>query len=353
MNVVVENISKEYGKVYALKSTSVQIEDGEFFTILGPSGSGKTTLLKMISGFELPTSGKIFLGSNDVTNTPPHKRGIGIVFQSYALFPHMTVFDNISFPLRMRKIPNKKMKEMTMSVLALVQLEGYKDRYPGQLSGGQCQRVALARAVVFNPPLLLLDEPLGALDKQLRLQMQIEIKKLQEQLKITTISVTHDQEEALTMSTRICVVNKGEVEQIGTPREIYDKPKNRFIANFIGETNLLDGQIIGWEEGIAVIKTTKGEILRALSPKKDMTKVAYVIRPENIVLAAQQMGTQNILQGIVEEVVYVGQASRCKVVTSKGETLKVTLGPKEIFSLHEGQEVFLGWEVNEGVLLNN
>lgn len=352
LNVAVENVTKQYGQFTALKPTSVEIKNGEFFTILGPSGSGKTTLLKLISGFETPTDGNVYIGSEDVTYAPPHKRNIGMVFQNYALFPHMTIFDNIAFPLQMRKVPKDTMKEKVDEALELVQLKNFKDRYPAQLSGGQRQRVALARAVVFDPPVLLLDEPLGALDKQLRLQMQLEIKKLQETLKITTISVTHDQEEALTMSDRICIINQGKVEQMGTPREIYEHPDNRFVAEFIGETNLISGQVVGWEHEIAVIKTTKGEIFHTVSLNKNLTQVTFAIRPETVSIVSPQHDTATKWRGKVHEIVYIGESCRCKLITDKGEVLKIKLSPKEIPFVNEGQELVVGWEVNEGILLS-
>ncbi|WP_199614367.1 ABC transporter ATP-binding protein [Paenibacillus alkalitolerans] len=352
LDVAVEKVMKQYGNFSALMPTSVEIRNGEFFTILGPSGSGKTTLLKLISGFETPTNGSVYIGSEDVTNAPPHKRNIGMVFQNYALFPHMTVRENIAFPLRMRKVPKAAMKKKVDEALELVQLKAYENRYPAQLSGGQRQRVALARAVVFDPPVLLLDEPLGALDKQLRLQMQMEIKKLQEKLKITTISVTHDQEEALTMSDRICIINEGKVEQIGTPRQIYEHPDNQFVAEFIGETNLIHGQVVGWDHGIAAIKTMTGEIFHAVSADKDLTKVTFAIRPETISIVSPQHAIDTRWRGKVHEIVYIGESCRCKLITEKGGELKIKLSHKEIPFVSEGQELVVGWEVNEGILLN-
>ncbi|MDR6997828.1 ABC transporter ATP-binding protein [Neobacillus niacini] len=352
LSVEVRNLKKKYGEYIALKPTSLEIKNGEFFTILGPSGSGKTTLLKLISGFEKPTNGSVFIGENEVTHAPPHKRGIGMLFQSYALFPHLTVFENIIFPLKMRKMPKDAATKKVDKVLELVQLSSFKNRYPHQLSGGQRQRVALARAVVFDPPVLLLDEPLGALDKQLRLQMQFEIKKLQDNLKITTISVTHDQEEALTMSSRICIINDGEIEQTGTPREIYEKPQNRFVADFIGETNLLTGEIIGWDEEIAIIKTKHGEIIRSLTFNKELKEITFAIRPELISIVSAVNQPENILKGTVRDIVYMGESSKCKIVTENGETMTIKLTPKEIPFVNEGQVLQIGWEVNEGTLLN-
>lgn len=353
LNVELKGVSKHYGDFTALHETSLHIANGEFITILGPSGSGKTTLLKLVSGFESTSSGRVFIGDKDITDSPPHKRGIGMVFQNYALFPHMTVFDNISFPLKMRKADKKTIQQKVNDVLELVQLEQFRDRYPAQLSGGQRQRVALARAIVFDPPVLLLDEPLSALDKQLRLQMQLEIKRIQESLKITTISVTHDQEEALTMSSRICIINEGRVEQTGTPTEIYQQPDNRFVADFIGETNLLDGEVKGWEEDIAIIRTKRGETIKAVTINKQLKDVTFSIRPELISITKPEgRNFENILSGTVKEIVYVGDSSRCKLMTEKGEEILIKLSPKEIPFVSEGQKLYVGWDVNEGVLLN-
>ena len=237
------SVVKRYGTVLAVAGVDLSVRDGEILTILGPSGSGKTTLLKMVAGFEQPDEGRVRLGERDITDATPASRGIGMVFQNYALFPHMPVAENVAFPLEMRRVGQSQIKERVTRALALVGLAGYEKRYPRQLSGGQQQRVALARAVVFEPPLLLLDEPFGALDRKLREQMQLEVKRLQRQLGITALFVTHDQEEALVLSDRIAVMNLGRIEQIGTPFEIYAQPVNRFVADFIGESNLYRGNV--------------------------------------------------------------------------------------------------------------
>ena len=254
--VILEDLTKIFGNVVAVDEISLEVRRGEFITLLGPSGSGKTTILMMIAGFQIPTSGKIFIEDEMVIYQPPFKRNIGMVFQSYALFPHMTVFDNIAFPLRMRKFKEKEISKSVARVLNLVELSDYGARYPKQLSGGQQQRVALARAYVYNPPVLLMDEPLGALDKKLREQMQLEIKHFHESLGITVIYVTHDQGEALTMSDRIAVMNKGRIEQMGSPTDLYERPSNKFVADFIGETNLISAKAVGKkEEGLELIET--------------------------------------------------------------------------------------------------
>lgn len=353
LSVQVKEATKSYGDFTALKPTSLTVENGEFFTILGPSGSGKTTLLKVISGFETPTSGDIFIGDDNVTHAPPHKRNIGMVFQNYALFPHMTIYDNIAFPLKMRKMNKKQIAEKVHNILELVQLSQFQKRYPSQLSGGQRQRVALARALVFDPPVLLLDEPLGALDKQLRLQMQMEIKRIQESLKITTISVTHDQEEALTMSSRICIVKDGSIQQIGTPREIYEAPNSRFVADFIGETNLLEGEIVGFEDKIAMIKTASGEIIKSVSNNKDLKHIHFAIRPEIISAVSTHSPPANVFKGTVTDIIYLGESGTCKIVTEKGQALSMKISSKEIPFISKGQEFYVGWELNEGTILYN
>ena len=240
-SIGLDGVSKSYdGRVRAVDGISLDVRPGEFFSLLGPSGCGKTTTLRMIAGFETVDTGRIHVGDRDVTDVPVHRREMGMVFQSYALFPHRTVAENVAFGLRMRKVPKPEIAERVKAALALVALTGLEDRRPGQLSGGQQQRVALARAIVIRPPVLLCDEPLGALDRKLRQQMQFELKQLQKELGVTLVFVTHDQEEALAMSDRIAVMNAGRIEQVGTPTEIYDRPRTRFVADFIGEINLID-----------------------------------------------------------------------------------------------------------------
>ena len=239
-DIRLEGVSKRYGAVAAADDVDLSVAQGEFVTILGPSGSGKTTLLSLIAGLNRPTAGRIFIGGRDVTDAPAQQRNIGLVFQSYALFPHMTVLENVLFPLGVRKINGAAARSQALDALRLVRLDGLEDRRPSQLSGGQQQRVALARALVVEPPVLLCDEPLGALDRKLRQQMQFELKELQKRLGVTLVFVTHDQEEALAMSDRIAVMNRGRVEQVGAPTEIYERPRTRFVADFIGEINLMD-----------------------------------------------------------------------------------------------------------------
>ncbi len=239
--VRLEGLTKSYdGRHRAVDAIALDVRPGEFFSLLGPSGCGKTTTLRMIAGFETADEGRIVVGDTDVTDLAVHKRNMGMVFQSYALFPHRTVAENVGFGLRMRKVPRAEIEERVRAALAMVALTGFEDRRPGQLSGGQQQRVALARAIVIRPPVLLCDEPLGALDRKLRHQMQVELKQLQKELGVTLVFVTHDQEEALAMSDRIAVMNEGRIEQVGTPGDIYDRPRTRFVADFIGDINLID-----------------------------------------------------------------------------------------------------------------
>lgn len=260
MIIEARGLVKRFGTLEAVSYVSLTIHEGELFTLLGPSGCGKTTLFRLIGGFYMPDEGEIYFNGRLITDVPPYERNIGMVFQNYALWPHMTVFKNIAYGLKIEGLSRKEIKEQVQRVLERVNLTGLDDRYPGQLSGGQQQRVALARALVLNPDILLLDEPLSNLDAKIRVQVRAEIRKLQKELKITTIYVTHDQEEALTLSDRIAVMNAGKVLQIGTPRELYEKPQNRFVADFIGTNNLLEGRVKELNGDLAVIETHLGEM---------------------------------------------------------------------------------------------
>src|SRR5215469_4995508 len=251
-SLVLDHVDKRFGATAAVDDLSLAIEPGEFITLLGPSGSGKTTTLMMIAGFEIPTGGEIYIDSRPILGLPPHRRNIGMVFQSYALFPHMTVAENIGFPLKQRGVDKTAVATRIKAVLETVRLSGLEARYPRQLSGGQQQRVALARAIVFRPRVLLMDEPLSALDKQLREELQLEVKRLHKQLGITFVYVTHDQREALVMSDRIAVINHGHIEQVGAPAELYDRPVNRFVASFVGESNFLSATAVGNEAELVV-----------------------------------------------------------------------------------------------------
>src|SRR5882672_9806534 len=276
-------LEKTFDRTNAVAGVSLGIDSGEFLTLLGPSGSGKTTTLMMIAGFEVPTAGDIAIDGASVVAVPPYRRNIGMVFQNYALFPHLTVAENIGFPLKQRRVAKAERTRLVGQALELVHLPGYAHRYPRQLSGGQQQRVALARAIVFQPRLLLMDEPLGALDKQLRENLQLEMRRLHADLGITFIYVTHDQEEALTMSDRIAVMNHGKVAQVGRPEDLYDRPTSRFVAGFIGESNFLPAIVRGMEDDV-VVADCEGAVIRALCPGRPASgeKVTLTTRPERL-----------------------------------------------------------------------
>ena len=342
--VRLEALSKTYGDFVAVRDLSLVAASGEFFTILGPSGSGKTTTLMMIAGFTQPSSGVVSIDGRDVTRKPPQARDIGMVFQNYALFPHLTVFDNLAFPLRVRRVQKPKIEEQVRRMLELVRLEELAARLPQQLSGGQQQRVALARALIFQPRLVLLDEPLGALDKKLRSQMQSEIKQLQQRLNLTVVYITHDQEEALTMSDKVAVMNRGRIEQLGTPRELYERPANRFVADFLGEANFLSARVVRIVGREAVVITAGGLQFRghtsvALSEGQE---VVAAMRPERLRLAPAK--EDNGSKGRVVEVIYVGDATRYRVEIEPGLHLvaKVQSGTASA-GVGLGQQVELAW----------
>jgi spermidine/putrescine ABC transporter ATP-binding subunit len=354
IKVFLKNLTKRFGEVLAVDNVTLEVHTSEFLTLLGPSGSGKTTTLMMIAGFEALTEGEIFIEESDISTIPPFKRNIGLVFQNYALFPHMTVYENIAFPLKMRKLGKLEIKKRVERAFERVRLPGLEKRYPKQLSGGQQQRIALARALVFDPPLLLMDEPLGALDKKLREYMQIEIKNLQKDLKITTIYVTHDQGEALIMSDRIAVFNQGRIEQIGTSEEIYNRPANKFVAEFIGETNFLEGSIKKIEETGFLFKSVGGA--EFLIPKRNEIsigeKVSLAIRPENIAILTDRVQGFNILEGEVGEIIYLGDIWRYRITLNETDCLIVK---QQTFSENQarrkGDKVVIGWAVPAAQIL--
>jgi len=312
--IEVRGATKRYGAVTVLRAVSLAVRPGELVTLLGPSGSGKTTLLNIIAGFAHPDEGRVFLGDEDVTGMPPHRRGIGIVFQSYALFPHMNVAENLAFPLKARKLPRAEIAERVAWALSLVRLPGFERRRVDELSGGQRQRVALARAVVFRPRLILMDEPLSALDKQLRDHMQIEIRNLHERLGATTIYVTHDQREALTMSDRIAVLERGRIAQCAPPREIYDRPADAFVADFIGEAVLLPAQRRDAESVLV-----EGRPLRSARPLPAADDLVLVIRSEKLRLA--HAGEDNVIEATVRRHVFQGDSQVLLLELADGAAL--------------------------------
>jgi putative spermidine/putrescine transport system ATP-binding protein len=316
-------VRKRYDSLVAVDDLDLALEAGEFLTLLGPSGSGKTTTLMMVAGLQQPDAGSIRLNGVSVASLPPYRRDVGMVFQNYALFPHMTVRRNVAFPLEMRGTPAAEIARLVDEALALVKLPDHGERLPKQLSGGQQQRVALARAMVYRPALLLMDEPLGALDRKLREQLQLEIKRVHRERSISVLYVTHDQEEALTMSDRIAVFNKGRIEQIGTPEELYDRPATRFVASFIGDTNLVEGRVLGVAGGICEIETAAGRIAAsARTPLEAGAAVFVAVRPERVVLAPVQEAGGG-LEGVIIEQVFLGTSRKYVVRLADGTELVV------------------------------
>ncbi|MBD2840281.1 ABC transporter ATP-binding protein [Pseudomonas sp. JM0905a] len=342
-------VQKSYdGETLIVKDLNLDIRKGEFLTLLGPSGSGKTTSLMMLAGFETPTSGEILLAGRSINNVPPHKRDIGMVFQNYALFPHMTVAENLAFPLSVRGMSKTDASERVKRALSMVQLDTFRNRYPGQLSGGQQQRVALARALVFEPQLVLMDEPLGALDKQLREHMQMEIKHIHERLGVTVVYVTHDQGEALTMSDRVAVFHQGEIQQIAPPRELYELPKNTFVANFIGENNRINGQLESRDGDKCVVRLARGEKVEALAINVGQPgePVTLSIRPERVRINGHSESCANRFSGRVTEFIYLGDHVRIRMEVCGKPDFFVKQPIAELDpALAVGDVVPLGWQV--------
>ncbi len=318
--VELQGVTKFYGETRALDIERLEIEEGEFFALVGPSGSGKTTLLRLIAGFAEPTSGTILIMGNSVQHLPPYKRDIGMVFQNYALFPHMSVYGNIAFGLEVRHLSQSDTESRVKALLELVRLPGMQDRRPQQLSGGQQQRVALARALATRPQLLLLDEPLGALDKKLRTAMQVELRQIQREVGITTVFVTHDQEEALTLSDRIAVINEGRVVQLGPPDEVYERPATRFVADFLGQSNFLSGNILSHEAGRLSVRTPTGLEVFARSDRKLPAKatVTLAVRPEKIRLSTGKAHGANAFEAEIVHIVYLGTSITYHLELSEG-----------------------------------
>ncbi len=341
-----DKVDKSYdGKVLVVKDLNLDIAEGEFITMLGPSGSGKTTCLMMLAGFETPTNGEIYLDGNPISNIPPHKRGIGMVFQNYALFPHMTVYENLAFPLRVRKISKEDTDKKVEKALSMVSLSGFGNRMPAQLSGGQQQRVAVARALVFDPAVVLMDEPLGALDKNLRESMQYEIKHIHESIGVTVVYVTHDQSEALTMSNRIAVFNDGKVQQLSSPDKLYEEPVNSFVAEFIGENNTFQGEVADISQDKCKIKLDSGNEILAnpIRVKSKGEKSIVSLRPERAIIDPDEK-MDNKFKGKIEEVIYHGDHTRLRLdlLGNKEFILKVPNSSARM-DIKLGNEIKIGW----------
>ncbi len=354
--VRVSGIHRSFGHVQALRGVSFNVAEGEFLVLLGPSGSGKTTILRVIAGFEELTEGDVAIRGRPIANVPPNRRDIGVVFQHFALFPHLTVFRNVAFGLEMRRVPRHELRERVTEALEMVRLVGFDDRMPNQLSGGQQQRVALARALVTRPAVLLLDEPLGSLDPHLRTEMQAEIRRLQQALAITAIMVTHDQEEAMTMADRIALLHEGRLQQIGTPREIYEFPASAFVARFIGAANIFDVIDVRPEGGTLRVTTQGGLTMAAvstqLSPPGGSTSV--IVRPETIRFGAPANELDNAFHGRVTSTTYMGAVTRCQVALADNlqvtATLPIAAGHRP---MSPGDEVLVGWPAASTILVPN
>ncbi|WNW12137.1 ABC transporter ATP-binding protein [Pseudomonas sp. DTU_2021_1001937_2_SI_NGA_ILE_001] len=349
-------VQKSYdGESLIVKDLNLDIRKGEFLTLLGPSGSGKTTSLMMLAGFETPTAGQILLAGRAINNVPPHKRDIGMVFQNYALFPHMTVAENLAFPLSVRGLSKTDIGEKVKRALGMVQLDAFAHRYPTQMSGGQQQRVALARALVFEPQLVLMDEPLGALDKQLREHMQMEIKHLHQRLGVTVVYVTHDQGEALTMSDRVAVFHQGEIQQIDDPRTLYEAPKNTFVANFIGENNRLNGRLVSQDGERCVVELSRGEKVQALAVNVGQPgdPVTLSIRPERISLNGRSESCANRFSGRVAEFIYLGDHVRVRMEVADKNDFFVKQPIAELDpAMRVGDVVPIGWQTEHARALD-
>ena len=345
--VVFDKIDKSYdGNVLVVKNLNLNISKGEFVTMLGPSGSGKTTTLMMLAGFETPTNGEIYLEKKPISKIPPYEREIGMVFQNYALFPHMTVQENLSFPLEVRKISKSDIQDKVKKALDMVELGDFGTRFPAQLSGGQQQRVALSRALVFEPRLVLMDEPLGALDKNLREQMQYEIKHIHERIEITVVYVTHDQSEALTMSNRIAVFDDGVVQQLSTPDILYEKPENSFVAQFIGENNRMTGTVKQINGEFCSVDLDGGGSVQALkvNVNKVGDKTQLSVRPERVSIKSNQDQSINKFTGNVKELIYLGDHIRARLDVCGNEEFIVKIPNEGSFDLKEGLKINVSWD---------
>lgn len=354
MGTIVEltGVNKYYGENHVVRDLNIEVDEGEFLTLLGSSGCGKTTTLRMIAGFEEPTTGSIKVEGESIEEKEPYERNVNTVFQTYALFPHKTIFDNIAYGLKMKKVPKPEIKERVLEMMEMVQLSGFENRYPSQLSGGQKQRVAIARALINRPRVLLLDEPLGALDLKLRKQMQLELKRLQKKLNITFIYVTHDQEEALTMSDRIAIMHDGVVDQLASPTDIYEHPATRFVATFIGETNIYDGCVTSINDGVATVTLENGAVKVKCDDSFSILEYATVsVRPEKMKFdTVPHEGFE--LEAVVKDYIYVGSVLKCMVSLPNGNELKIErLAGQELPPI--GSRIYPYWAPEDGVLIHN
>jgi putative spermidine/putrescine transport system ATP-binding protein len=357
--LVLRGLRKDFGTIAAVDGIDLEVRRGEFLTLLGPSGSGKTTTLRMVAGFMAPTSGSIEIDGTDMTRVPPYRRDVGMVFQNYALFPHMTAADNVAFPLRMRRRPAAEIKKRVADALELVKLGSHGDRYPRQLSGGQQQRIALARAVVFEPRLLLMDEPLGALDRKLRESLQLEIIRVSRELGATVLYVTHDQEEALVMSDRIAIFSMGLIEQLGSGEDLYDRPASLFVADFIGESNILRGtyEVDGGAGGWMTREGSRWRVGGAAAARSELSSgaaAALVVRPERMRILDGEAVTDgmNTLDASVDEVLYLGPDTKYQLALGSGQRISIR-EPREANArgLQRGDPVRVGWSVDDGLLV--
>ena len=356
VDVKVENLVKRFGSKIAVNNVSFEVNKGDFFSVLGPSGCGKTTTLRMISGFEAPTSGRIWVGGKPMEGVPPHKRKTNLVFQNLALFPMMNVFDNIAFGLVMRGETKKKIREEVLHMLNVINLSGYESKRINQLSGGEKQRVAIARALVLHPTVLLLDEPLGALDLKLREHMKIELKKIQARIGTTFIYITHDQGEALVMSNKIAVMNAGQIQQIGSPDELYYNPKNSFVAQFVGENNLIEGKIIEISGDKATLETGEYKLIGRKGKGINKGEIAnFFIRPEMIHLFPEKQKPEskiNLLSGIIRSVIFEGQVTRYEIEIANGLNIDVSIPNISKASLQKiDSKVWLSWDKENAIVL--
>ncbi|PVZ19675.1 MULTISPECIES: ABC transporter ATP-binding protein [unclassified Pseudomonas] len=356
-SLTVRNLAKRYGDFVALANTDLEVAEGEFLTLLGPSGSGKTTLLTLVAGLAHPDEGEVMIGDNVVTFSAPHSRDIGVVFQNYALFPHMTVLENIAFPLKMRHVPDAQAQEQAMAALNMIKLPHIAQRYPKELSGGQQQRVALARCMVYRPAIILMDEPLGALDKKLREHMQLEIKRIHRELGTTIIYVTHDQEEAMTMSDRICLMNAGQIEQLGTPDELYFRPRTLFAADFLGESNLLPATVAaaGSEHAQVRVGSAQVNLNVAADPRLTVGQPLHImVRPQNVRLLRAAPADGQALAARVTDVMVTGSLTKVYLQAADSQlpvlaAAFATRAEGESYAI--GDPAWLAWEACDAVAI--